>query len=528
MNFIETTIAESGGALYAETAGLRVRIPADRTVRLAPYKGQAVALGIRPEDLREATGSDSRDTTFEAVVEVAEPLGAEILLDTRVGNQTVVARVDPTVRTRHHEKIWLAFIPDRIHFFDNHTDEAIARGKSEYLLPIVGNAMLTDALVAEAQARVLSRVDATAAEVGAGFPHVADGQTGRWEVKPEGSWTGGFWVGCCWLAHALTGAQRYRTWGIEWAQRLRGRERDLTHDIGFLFQYAAVLGWETVREPALRDLALAAADQLVAMSHPRARVIPVGARAEVSAGPDDVTIDCLMNLQLLWWAARETDTPLYRAVALAHAERTAAWHVRLDGSCFQSVHFDPDTGESVKKHTHQGYSPDGCWSRGLGWCAYGFLEAFRATDRTDFLDIASQAVRYHLRRMPEDGVPFYDYDDPRIPHVPRDSSAAAILASACLGLAQIQQNRGFREAAERILEGLIRSYLTPVGPHDRRPPGMLLHGCYNRQTGEAPDHELIWGDYFLLEALTRWQQRSRSGPGSFGHSSPSGCGVATY
>jgi hypothetical protein len=34
---------------------------------------------------------------------------------------------------------------------------------------------------------------------------------------------------------------------------------------------------------------------------------------------------------------------------------------------------------------------------------------------------------------------------------------------------------------------------------------MLPHTCYNLYTGEAPDHELIWGDYFLLEALARWQ-----------------------
>ncbi|MBI4608435.1 MAG: sn-glycerol-3-phosphate ABC transporter ATP-binding protein UgpC [Candidatus Rokubacteria bacterium] len=126
MNFIDTTITETGGGFYTETAGLRVRVPADRAGRIARYRGQAVTLGIRPEDLREATGSDHHDITFEAVVEVVEPLGSEILLDTRVGTQTIVARVEPTVRTKLHDKIRLAFIPDRIHFFDNSSDEAIA------------------------------------------------------------------------------------------------------------------------------------------------------------------------------------------------------------------------------------------------------------------------------------------------------------------------------------------------------------------------------------------------------------------
>ncbi|MFQ5828143.1 MAG: ABC transporter ATP-binding protein [Candidatus Methylomirabilia bacterium] len=126
MNFIETTIADSAGALYAEATGFRVKVSGQQASRLAPYRGRAITLGIRPEDIQETTSGDPQDATFEAVVEVVEPLGSEILLDTKVGNQSVVARVDPTVRVKHHEKIRLAFVPERIHFFDNNTDEAIA------------------------------------------------------------------------------------------------------------------------------------------------------------------------------------------------------------------------------------------------------------------------------------------------------------------------------------------------------------------------------------------------------------------
>lgn len=362
-------------------------------------------------------------------------------------------------------------------------------------------------LVAGAQARLLARIDRTAREMRPAFPHAADPETGRWEAKPGGAWTDGFWVGLCWLAHRLTGADRYRDWGLEWAARLRGREQSKTHDIGFLFEYAAVRGWQTVRAPMLRELGLACAERLVAMWHPAARVIPVGAHAEVSSGLDDVTIDCMMNLQVLWWAAGETGDARYREVALAHAERTAAWHVRPDGSCVQSVHFDPATGEPVKKHTHQGFADGACWSRGVGWSAYGFVEAYRATARPEFLAIARNALEYHMLRTPADPVTFNDYDDPRIPEAPRDTSAAAILASSALAVEAVTPapSGRYRAEAGRILAALITGYLTPLGPGERRPPGMLLHGCYNPYTGEAPDHELIWGDYFLLEALARWQ-----------------------
>lgn len=70
----------------------------------------------------------------------------------------------------------------------------------------------------------------------------------------------------------------------------------------------------------------------------------------------------------------------------------------------------------------------------MGWCAYGFVEAYRATGREDFLAIARNALHYHIRRTPDDPVTFNDYDDPRIADAPRETSAAAILAASALGL----------------------------------------------------------------------------------------------
>ena len=111
--------------LFAEADGIRIKVPAAATQSLMPYKGQRLTLGVRPEDLRVGASSDSADLSFEAVVEVVEPLGAEILLDTRAAGQQIVARVEPTVRTQPHEKIRLTFIPDRIHFFDAKTEAVI-------------------------------------------------------------------------------------------------------------------------------------------------------------------------------------------------------------------------------------------------------------------------------------------------------------------------------------------------------------------------------------------------------------------
>src|SRR3989441_10581099 len=79
MNFVDVKVADANGALWAETQGIRVKGPPIHTSRLVPYKGQEVTMGIRPEDLHPASGSDPREDCFDAVGDVLEPLGSEIL-----------------------------------------------------------------------------------------------------------------------------------------------------------------------------------------------------------------------------------------------------------------------------------------------------------------------------------------------------------------------------------------------------------------------------------------------------------------
>ncbi|MCC8430791.1 sn-glycerol-3-phosphate ABC transporter ATP-binding protein UgpC [Reyranella aquatilis] len=125
MNFIEATLAESGGAVVAEAPGLRLTLPGPQAARARAKAGRSVTLGIRPEDVHVATASDSPDLCFDSTVEVVEQLGSEILLDTRVGPATVVASVDPTMRIRSNDKLRLSLKPERLHLFDAETEVAI-------------------------------------------------------------------------------------------------------------------------------------------------------------------------------------------------------------------------------------------------------------------------------------------------------------------------------------------------------------------------------------------------------------------
>jgi multiple sugar transport system ATP-binding protein len=125
MNFAEVTIAETNGDVWAENPGLRVKVPGDRAERLRSYKGQRLTLGIRPEDLRIASGVDANGSVIDAVVDVVEPLGSEILLDVKVGPTIMVARVEPTVRVKVHEPLRLALDTERLHFFDSKSELAV-------------------------------------------------------------------------------------------------------------------------------------------------------------------------------------------------------------------------------------------------------------------------------------------------------------------------------------------------------------------------------------------------------------------
>src|SRR5499433_398797 len=78
MNFMDVSIAERGGEIYAESPAVSIKLAGEKARRLSSYNGAPLTLGIRPEDLHP--GGEA-SCAIDAVVEVVEPLGSEILLD---------------------------------------------------------------------------------------------------------------------------------------------------------------------------------------------------------------------------------------------------------------------------------------------------------------------------------------------------------------------------------------------------------------------------------------------------------------
>jgi len=82
-------------------------------------------MGIRPEDLHVASAADPAELGFDAMIEVVEKLGSEILLDVAVGPHMMVASVEPGIRVNVHDRLRLALNPEGLHFFDARSEAVI-------------------------------------------------------------------------------------------------------------------------------------------------------------------------------------------------------------------------------------------------------------------------------------------------------------------------------------------------------------------------------------------------------------------
>lgn len=366
---------------------------------------------------------------------------------------------------------------------------------------------------------------------GAGFFTEADNHTGEWKPQKGYFWTGSFWTGELWAMYAQTKGEKYRRWAEEWTAAVLGQESNQNHDAGFLYFYSSVPAYQATKDPKYLNSAMKAAQRLEKLFNPTTHLIP-----SWTENGDDTIIDTMMNLQLLWWASKQTGDPKWQEIALQHALRAADWMIREDGSDIHSVHYNPGDnrqefelhgagregtisipnetapGQLVFTHTHQGYAADTAWSRGDVWAMYGFAAGYKATHDQRLLQTAEKIANYILDELPEDGVPWYDFYDEGVHFRNRDTSAAAIAAGGLLELSTLtpdqQKAQVYRVQSERIVHSLIDSYLTPVGSGDTTPPGVLRHGSSTRPA----DGALIYGQYFLLETLLKLQANADTHP----------------
>lgn len=329
-------------------------------------------------------------------------------------------------------------------------------------------------------------------------------------------WTSGFFPGSLWYLYEYSQKPEWKNRAIRYTMALDSAQFiTWNHDVGFMIQNSygnafRLDSQKTVYKQAVID----AAKSLITRYRPVAGIIQSWDTGDymgwiAKRGWDmPVIIDNMMNLNLLFETTKLTGDSIFYKIALTHANTTIKHHFRPDFSSYHVIDYDHKTGEVRSKQTAQGYSHPSSWARGQAWGLYGFTECYAETKNEEYLKQAIAIANYiiHNPKIPENGVPYWDYDDPKIPNAPRDASAAAISASALLELQQFDtENRKiYLEYAEKILRSLASPDFLAT---EKENGGFILkHSVGNYHTGEELDKPLNYADYYFLEALLRWSK----------------------
>jgi unsaturated chondroitin disaccharide hydrolase len=329
-------------------------------------------------------------------------------------------------------------------------------------------------------------------------------ENGKWQHEGAAwtRWCDGFLPGMMWLFYRHLGPDKPESkyWmeqAIRYTKPLEPRKMDTdVHDLGFIFLSTYHRWYQITREAALREVVVQAGRTLAQ------RFNEEGQYLRSFVAENSLFIDIMMNVGIIFYAAREINDKKLRDIAVRHCITTRRFLVRGDGSTAHEGIFDLATGEFLRQSTQQGYRGDSCWSRGLGWSLYGFSTSYEYSRDPRFLQTAEACADYYITHTPVDGVPPWDYNAPAENRSLVDTSAAAIAAAGLLRLcrqtADPMKGHFYWSTAIHILHSLCTEYLATADPSWE---GVLKGGVYHIHKGLGVDESVMWGEYFFVEAL---------------------------
>ena len=326
-------------------------------------------------------------------------------------------------------------------------------------------------------------------------------------------WTPGFWTGILWLCYENTHEEVFKKLAEKNVESFYERIKDQVdvnhHDLGFLYIPSCVAAYKLTGNELGKKAALMAADKLMERYNPKGKFI----QAWGNVGASDnyrLIVDAMLNIPLLYWAYQETGKEEYLSVVKNHYATTLKYAIREDGSAYHTFFFDPVSGKPLGGKTRQGYSDDSSWARGQAWLIYGIaLNYSRLHDDSD-IDTFEAVTNYFLNRLPKDFVSYWDLIFNDGDYQSKDSSATAI---AICGMNQMQRFLDpksevypiYEKAQSIMLHNLVESY---TEEKTNGITALLNHGVYSWHSGHGVDEGNLWGDYFYLEALTRFKQKN--------------------
>ncbi len=317
-------------------------------------------------------------------------------------------------------------------------------------------------------------------------------------------WTSGFFPGSLWYLYEYTGDESLKDAAISRTLPLEDNKNNVrTHDLGFMLYNSFGNAFRLTGEENYKDILLTGANSLATRFHPKVGCIRSWDHGDWQF---PVIIDNMMNLEYLFWAAAAGGDQRFVDISLSHADTTIIHHYRDDYSTWHVVDYDTITGEPIAKTTHQGAADESAWARGQAWGFYGYTMMYRETKDEKYLTQAEKIADFLLTHpnLPDDYVPYWDFNAPNIPEEERDASAGAIMASALLELSQYnsgEDSTRYLNAAEKIIRSLSSDdYRAELGENNHF---ILMHSVGSKPHDSEIDVPLNYADYYYIESLLR-------------------------
>ena len=335
---------------------------------------------------------------------------------------------------------------------------------------------------------------------------------GELKTSDYRAWISGFFPGVLWYLYENTPTDELKRYAELYTERVESaKDMTTTHDLGFMLYCSFGNGYRLAKNPHYLEVMTVGAESLATRYDERVKAIKSWNSNEKWQFP--VIIDNMMNLEFLFFLAKTTGDKRLMNMAVSHAQTTLRHHFRDDYSCYHVVSYDTITGMPHKKQTHQGAADESAWARGQAWALYGFTMMYRETGKPDYLNHAKHIASFIMNHpnMPVDKIPYWDFDAPGIPNVPRDASAAAIMASALIELSQLDKSteaKSYLDFAEQQIRSLTSpDYLAAKGTNCNF---ALMHSTGHFPGKSEVDVPLSYADYYYVEALMRLRNQLKN------------------
>lgn len=332
-------------------------------------------------------------------------------------------------------------------------------------------------------------------------------------TNPDGSprnmksswWCSGFFGGSLWYIYESTKDPKWKEAAEKWTMAVEKEQYNTgTHDLGFMLYCPFGNGYRLTKNEKYKEIMLTGAKSLSTRFDPKVGLIKSWNKFQ-GKYEYPVIIDNMMNLEFLFWAAKESGNKDFYNLSVTHADNTLKNHFRPDNSSYHVICYGPN-GEVLAKKTHQGAADESAWARGQAWGLYGYIVMYRETKDPKYLEHAHRIAAFILNNpnLPEDKIPYWDFSKPG---EERDASAGAITSSALFELSDYTKDSKLKKeyiaSATKMLESLASpAYKAKLGENNHF---ILMHSTGHKLGKSEVDVPLVYADYYYLEALLRYQ-----------------------